>query len=121
MEGAAAALQDILQSPSNDATAASDAIKHLLNLQAVGLSSIQTIDPVKLYIEKQVSHVPAAYLAWRFSPCCLAAQKMHVRICNVEGLAPNWPAMLTIINLCMSISAYDLQSGAALCKLLKFP
>lgn len=55
MEAAAEALQATLQNVNIDATAASDAIKHLLNLQAVGLASIQQVDPVKMYIENQVS------------------------------------------------------------------
>lgn len=55
MEAAAEALQATLQNVNIDATAASDAIKHLLNLQAVGLASIQHVDPVKMYIENQVS------------------------------------------------------------------
>ena len=55
MEAAAAALQETLQRSNVDAAAASEAIKHLLNLQAVGLESIQHIDPVKMYIEKQVT------------------------------------------------------------------
>lgn len=55
MEAAAEALQAILQNVNIDATAASDAIKHLLNLQAVGLASIQHVDPVRMYIENQAS------------------------------------------------------------------
>ena len=62
MEAAAAALQDRLQSPTIDAAAASDAIKHLLSLQAVGLQSIQSIDPVHMYIEKQVSNPKQLHL-----------------------------------------------------------
>ncbi len=66
MEAAAAALQETLQSPNIDAAAASDAIKHLLSLQAVGLQSIQSIDPVKMYIERQVASLQ--------SNCCAAGK-----------------------------------------------
>ena len=79
MEAAASALQETLQSPSVDAAAASDAIKHLLNLQAAGLKSIQNIDPVKMYIEKQVSDeteptVLSACFSWSCQPLTLSTQ-----------------------------------------------
>lgn len=70
MEAAAEALQATLQNVNIDATAASDAIKHLLNLQAVGLASIQHVDPVKMYIENQVSSMSKWCLGSQHCWCC---------------------------------------------------
>ncbi len=55
-----AKLTNSLRAPSATVRQAADAIKHLLHLHAEGARSTQNLDPVKLYLEAQVSALASA-------------------------------------------------------------
>lgn len=50
-----AKLTNSLRAPHVTVRQAADAIKHLLHLHAEGARSVQHLDPIKLYLEAQVS------------------------------------------------------------------
>ena len=55
-------LTNTLRLPNVSLRQAADAIKHLLHLQAEGARSTQYLNPVKLYLEAQVSQHPSTHL-----------------------------------------------------------
>ena len=71
-----------LRSPHVSVRQAADAIKHLLHLQAEGARSALNLNPVKLYLEAQVSHGNQALANYMVMPQqCLLSIVYFLFVC----------------------------------------